>query len=77
MSKLLKKIEGEGLGLSYPERAFLADRLLSSLGADGVVSDIEAEWIMEAEQRYSAYKDGRRPGVSAQDVFHEADLLLK
>ncbi len=34
MSELLKKIENEVFSLSNQERAFLADRLLSSLGED-------------------------------------------
>ena len=76
MSDLLKKIEDEVLSLSAQERAFLADRLLSSLGED-VLTDIDAAWIAEAERRYQEYKEGRRPGIEAQEVFAEADRILK
>lgn len=72
----LEKIQNAALNLSSQERAFLADRLLSSLG-DDVLTDIDAAWIEEAERRYQEYKDGKRQGISAQDVFAKADLMLK
>ena len=76
MSNLLEKIQNDALRLSGQERAFLADRLLSSLGED-VLTDVDAAWIEEAERRYQEYKDGKRQGISAQDVFAKADLMLK
>lgn len=76
MSELLKRIENEALALSSQERAFLADRLLSSLGEE-VLSDIDAAWIEEVERRYQEYNEGRRVGISAQDVFAEAERMLK
>ena len=76
MSELLKRIENEALGLSSQERAFLADRLLSSLG-DSPITDIEAAWVAEAERRYEDYKKGNRPGIPANQVFAEADQILK
>ncbi len=76
MSDLLKKIEQEALRLSQQERAFLADRLLSSLDGE-VLNDIDSAWIAEAERRYQEYKDGKRKGIPAQDVFADADRILK
>ena len=76
MSDLLKKIENEALSLSIQDRAFLADRLLSSLGED-VLSDIDNAWIAEAERRYKEYKEGKRSGIAASNVFDEADRMLK
>ena len=76
MSNLLDKLENEVLSLPSQERAFLADRLLSSLDGD-TLSDVDAAWITEAEQRYQKYKDGKRPGVDAKEVFAEADRILK
>ena len=64
MSELLKRIENEALALSSQERAFLADRLLSSLGEE-VLTDIDAAWIEEVERRYQEYNEGRRVGISA------------
>lgn len=75
-SDLLEKIQNDALSLSGQERAFLADRLLSSLG-DDVLTEVDATWIEEAERRYQEYKDGKRQGISAKDVFAEADLFLK
>ncbi|MDY6990630.1 MAG: addiction module protein [Thermodesulfobacteriota bacterium] len=76
MTDLLKKIENEALALPPQERAFLADRLLSSLDED-VLTDVDAAWIAEAERRYEQYKKGERPGIGAQEVFAEADRALK
>jgi putative addiction module component (TIGR02574 family) len=76
MSAKLEKLELEALSLSRQQRAFLADRLLSSLDGD-VLNDIDTAWIVEAEHRYKDYKEGKRQGVAAQDVFAEADRMLK
>ena len=76
MSDLLKKIEHEILNLSRQERAFLADRLLSSLDGD-TLNDIDIEWITEAERRYNEYKDGKRQGIPAEKVFAEAERISK
>ena len=72
----LEKLEQEALSLSRQQRAFLADRLLSSLDGD-VLNDVDIAWIIEAEQRYKEYKEGKRQGITAQDVFAEADRMLK
>ena len=72
----LEKLEHEALSLSRQQRAFLADRLLSSLNGD-VLNDVDTAWIVEAEQRYKEYKEGKRQGIAAQDVFAEADRMLK
>ena len=76
MTNILEKIEKEALSLPEAERAFLADRLLSSLGGD-VLSDIDAAWVAEAERRYEEYKAGKRKPIPASEVFAEADRLLK
>jgi putative addiction module component (TIGR02574 family) len=76
LSDILEKIQKEVLSLSEQERAFLADRLLSSLG-DDVLTEVDAAWVDEAERRYQEYKEGKRPGISAKDVFAEADSFLK
>ena len=76
MSDLLKKLQRDALNLTSQERAFLADRLLSSLGED-VLTDVDSAWIKEAERRYQEYKEGKCSGISAQDVFAKADLMLK
>ncbi len=76
MSELLRKLEHEAQSLSKQERAFLADRLLSSLDGD-VLDDVEKAWIAEAERRYKEYKEGKRPGSTAEDVFAEADRIFK
>ena len=50
----------------------MADRLLGSLDGD-VLNNIDAALIVEAERRYKEYKEGKRHGIAAQDVFVEVD----
>ena len=74
MSKTLEKLEKEVLNLSGEKRAFLADRLLSSLGGE-TLSDVDAAWVEEAERRYEEYKEGKREPIPASTVFDEADRI--
>jgi putative addiction module component (TIGR02574 family) len=76
MTATLDSVQQEALSLRREERAFLADRLLSSLGGE-VLSDVDAAWVAEAERRYAEYKGGQRPPIPAGKVFAEADRLLK
>ena len=75
MSAILDKVEQEALSLPREERAFLADRLLSSLGGE-VLSDVDTAWVIEAERRYGEYQAGKRHPISAASVFAEADRML-
>lgn len=76
MAALLEKIAHDALRLSSQERAFLADRLLSSLDEQSL-TEIDAVWLEEVERRYLEYRSGNRPGVAASEVFAEADRILK
>jgi Putative addiction module component len=76
MVSILEKVEKEALNLSRDERAFLADRLLSSLG-DETLSDVDALWVAEAEHRYAEYKEGIRQPILAADVFADADRICR
>lgn len=75
MSAILHRVEMDALSLPREERAFLADRLLSSLGGE-ILDEVDAAWVAEAERRYAEYKDGRRKPVPAGKVFEEADRIL-
>lgn len=76
MTDVLEKLQRDVLNLSRLERAFLADRLLSSLDGE-VLSDVDSAWVAEAERRYQGYSDGTRKGIPADKVFADADQLLK
>ena len=76
MTSLLEKIQIETNKLSSQERAFLADRLLSSLDGEEF-TDVDSAWIAEAEFRYKEYKEGKRPGINAKEVFKDADQIVK
>ncbi len=76
MTAILQKVEIEALNLPREERAFLADRLLSSLGGE-TLSDVDVAWVAEAENRYAEFKSGIRQPIPATKVFEEADRILK
>lgn len=75
MTAILNKVEREALNLPREERAFLADRLLSSLGSEAL-GEVDSAWVAEAERRYAEYKDGRRIPVAADSVLAEADRMI-
>ena len=75
MTAILDKVENEVLSLPREERAFLADRLLSSLDGE-VLTDVDVAWVAEAERRYTEYQKGKRQPVPAADVFADADRIL-
>ncbi len=54
----------------------MADRLLGSLDGEEL-DDLDTAWLDEAERRYKEYKEGKRQGTAAQEVFAEADRILK
>jgi len=72
MTAVLERVEQEALSLPEQERAFLADRLLSSLGGEAL-SDVDMAWVAEAESRYDGYRRGERQVIPAADVLAEAD----
>ncbi len=75
MTAILDAIEREALGLPVEARAFLADRLLSSLGGE-IMTEVDAAWVAEAERRYAEYKAGARKPVPSSEVFAQADRII-
>ncbi len=72
MPELLEKIESDLLSLPSQQRAFLADRLLSSLDGEEHLTDIDVAWLAEVENRYEQYKKGLQKGIPGKVVFSEA-----
>lgn len=70
MSVSLKQIEEQARALSAEERAKLAESMLESLHAP--LSEIEAAWSEEIEQRVAAFDRGEITSYAAEDVFAEA-----
>jgi hypothetical protein len=50
------------------DRTYLAERPLSSSDREEFTA-IDSAWITEAEFRYKEYKEGKRPGINATEVF--------
>jgi putative addiction module component (TIGR02574 family) len=75
MSVSLKQIEEQARALSAEERAKLAESMLESLHAP--LSEIEAPWAEEIEQRVAAFDRGEIPSYAAEDVFAEARRISR
>lgn len=75
MSVSLKHIEEQARALSAEERAKLAESMLESLHAP--LSEIEAAWAEEIEQRVAAFDRGEIPSYAAEDVFAEARRISR
>ncbi len=75
MSVSLKQIEEQARALNVEERAKLAESMLESLQTP--LSEIEAAWAEEIEQRVAAFDRGEIPSYAAEDVFVEARRISR
>ena len=71
----LEEIEQQARALVAEERVQLAETLLESLHSP--ISDIEAAWAQEIEDRVAAFDRGEMPTYAAEDVFAEARRLSR
>lgn len=73
VTKEAEDLEGEALKLSPADRAWLAERLLSSLDEVSVhdPKEIETAWIEESNRRFEAYRTGKMTGQPAQEAITE------
>ena len=76
MIRVVENVAAEALSLTKEERAFLADRLLSSLGGE-VLNEVDLAWVTEAERRYADYQSGKRKPIPASRVFDEVDRITR
>ena len=75
MTASLKELEAQARKLAADDRAKLAESLLESLHAP--LSEIEAAWEREVEDRVAAFDRGEMESHAAEDVFAEARRLLR
>mgnify|MGYP003549201940 CR=1 FL=1 len=76
MTVSLTEVEQQARMLSPDERARLAEMLLESL-RDEPLSEIEAAWQQEIEQRVAAYDRGETETYPAEQVFAEARRIIR
>ena len=75
MATSLKELEEQARNLAAEERAKLAESLLESLHSP--LSDVEAAWTREIEERVAAFDRGEMQSYAAEDVFAEARRLSR
>lgn len=71
MSESLAELEQQARALSPDDRARLAEVLLESL-QETPLSEVEAAWNREIEERIAAYDRGDLQAFAAEDIFAEA-----
>jgi putative addiction module component (TIGR02574 family) len=71
MSESLAELEQQARALSPDDRARLAEVLLESL-QETPLSEVQAAWNREIEERIAAYDRGDLQAFAAEDVFAEA-----
>lgn len=69
MTKIAEKIAQEVHSLSDVEKLQLVDAILTDL--DKPDPEIDGIWAEEARKRWAAYKEGRIPTVSYQEVMEK------
>lgn len=70
MPSSLKDIEKQALELSPAERELLASHLFQSVHHQSI-SDVDAQWLDLAEERYEALASGQDRGMSEQEFFQK------
>ena len=76
MAASFKEIEELARRLAADERAKLAEHLLESLQGPPL-SEIEAGWAREIDERVAAFDRGETQTYAAEDVFAEARHLSR
>ena len=75
MSETVEELEQQARKLAAEDRARLVELLLESLHSP--ISEIEAAWDQEIENRIAAFDRGEMPDYTAEDVFAEARRLSR
>lgn len=71
MESKLDEIITAALDLNIEERAQVVAKLLLSLDEPSE-SEVERQWIEEAQRRLNEFREGRAQGTPAEDVFRRA-----
>jgi putative addiction module component (TIGR02574 family) len=75
MSATVEELEQQARKLEAEDRARLVELLLESLHSP--ISEIEAVWDQEIEDRIAAFDRGEMQDYAAEDVFAEARRLSR
>ncbi|MDO8990410.1 MAG: addiction module protein [Sideroxyarcus sp.] len=75
MNPNIEELAKATMALDIEDRATLAGKLLLSLDEPSP-SELERQWLDEAERRLDAYRAGRVQGIPADEVFRRAIFEL-
>jgi len=75
MTASFNEIEQQAKALAAEDRAKLAETLLESLQTP--LSEIEAAWAQEIEERIAEFDRGETQAYAAENVFAEARRLTR
>ena len=68
-----EKLFNEAVNLSPMDKAKLVELVLSSFSYQGG-KEIDAAWVVEAEDRLKALKNGEMEKISMEDVFSSLNV---
>ena len=69
------EILAAALALPAEARIMVAEQLLDSVGPVNQ-TDVDAEWVTEAQRRLRELNEGKAQTVSAEEVFRSLDVRL-
>ena len=75
MSLNLEELETKVLNLSLEERARLAEKLILSLDAPSEEENLHL-WVVEAEKRLKALREGKAKEIPADKAFRRARAAI-
>lgn len=76
MSNGFSEIEKEAQKLSAAERERLAQKLFESVHSKEL-TEVDEAWLGVAEERVSAYRSGRDPGIGEEEFFDHVQKDLE
>lgn len=76
MSITAEQLVAEALGMPAPIRAFVAERIIESLGMADTPPELSPEWKMEIEKRCREVDEGTAALIDADEVFKKAYARL-
>ena len=75
MSLNLEELETKVLNLSIEGRARLAEKLILSLDAPSEEENLHL-WVVEAEKRLKALREGKAKEIPAEEAFRRARAAI-
>jgi hypothetical protein len=71
----IQMLENQALNLNFNARVRLAEKLIMSLDTSSEKNNLQF-WIMEAEKRLKALREGKAVEIAAEEAFRQARAAI-